>query len=291
MTRRGWLAATAAAVGARRLGAASGKVRVGVELYTVRSLLPKDADGTLAAVAGIGYRQVEGDRAQLVTLAPLIKKHGLTSPSAMIETALVTGNWSLWGTPAVEWNRALDSVHPVGAHYAVLGYLMPAERPKNADGRKRLADAMNAAGERCHKAGLQFAYHNHAFEFGGSPGERLIDILEERLDPKLVKLEVDVFWVSTTGNDSVEFIRRNSKRVELVHLKDKRAGSPVMYTESVKPDSFLEVGSGSIDFPAVLKAAASAGVKQYYVEQDVTAGNPLDSLRKSWNYLTNQGAV
>ncbi len=63
-----------------------------------------------------------------------------------------------------------------------------------------------------------------------------------------------------------------------------------MYTESVKPDSFLEVGSGSIDFPAVLKAAEAAGVKQYYVEQDATAGNPLDSLKKSWKYLKGLGA-
>ncbi len=287
------MTAAAAALGALRRGEAANAAPVGAQLYTVRNLMPKDADGTLKALADIGFRQVEGDRIGLVALQPLLKKHKLATPSCMIETPLVTGSWAMWKIAdpnikkAAEWDEALDSVKSLGAHWAVLAYLLPGERPKNADGFKKLADSMNDAGARCAKAGLQFAYHNHAFEFGGQPGQRLIDVLLERLDPKLVKLEVDVFWVSTTGNDPAEFIRRNAARVELVHLKDKKAGSPVHYGEDVKPESFVELGSGSIDIPAVLKAASAAGVKQYFIEQDATVvtGDPLASLRKSYGYL------
>jgi sugar phosphate isomerase/epimerase len=279
-----------ALLGLARQAKSAGAAPVGVELYTVRNLLPKDAEGTLRAISEIGYRQAEGDRATLLKLAPLLKKYNLTTPSVMLETPLVTGSWPMWkvaepGMKRVEWNEALDSVRSLGARYAVLAYLLPAERGKDPDAHKRFADSMNAAGERCRAAGLQFCYHNHAFEFGGRPGERVMDILLERFDPKLVAFEVDVFWVSSTGNDPAEFLKTVAGRVALVHLKDKRAGSPVLYSEDVKPETFVEVGSGSIDFPAVLKAAAAAGVKQYHVEQDETPGNPLASLRKSYDYL------
>jgi sugar phosphate isomerase/epimerase len=144
---------------------------------------------------------------------------------------------------------------------------------------------MNHAGELCRKAGLQFAYHNHAFEFGSIDGARPIDIFRERLDRSLVALEMDVFWVSVAGNDPLEMMRQWQGRVGLLHLKDKQKGTPVQYSETVAPAAFQEVGSGVLDFPAILKAAPAAGVKHYFVEQDQTAGDPLDSLRKSFDYI------
>jgi sugar phosphate isomerase/epimerase len=144
---------------------------------------------------------------------------------------------------------------------------------------------MNHTGELCKKAGMQFAYHNHAFEFGGKPGERPIDIFKERLDKKLVALEMDMFWVSVAGHDPLQMLQEWNGRVALLHLKDKEKGTPVQYTESVPKTAFKEVGSGSLDIPAILKAAPGLGVKHYFVEQDQTAGDPLDSLRKSFEYL------
>jgi sugar phosphate isomerase/epimerase len=98
-------------------------------------------------------------------------------------------------------------------------------------------------------------------------------------------LELDVFWASVAGHDPVELIKQHGDRIALVHLKDKAKDQPVQYNETVPPTAFKEVGRGSIDFPAVLRASTSAGVKHFFVEQDQTPGNPIDSLKISYDYL------
>lgn len=279
ITRRSLLLSAAAAATAR---AKSFQMPLGAELYTVRKLIPAEADATLKTIADIGYKEVECARADLALLAPICKKYGLKPVSSHIETPLITGAWK--NAKEISWGEALDSMKSAGVEYAVMAYVAPGDRG-TGDFYKQLADKMNAAAERCHKAGLKFGYHNHAFEFAGKPGERPIDTMLSRLDFKLVGLEVDVFWVSVAGNDPVAFLTQNKGRVPLLHLKDKIAGFPTQYSESVKPDTFQEVGSGSLDIPAILRTAASIGVKHYFVEQDQTSGNPVDSLRKSYEYL------
>nr|MDQ2901110.1 sugar phosphate isomerase/epimerase [Acidobacteriota bacterium] len=166
----------------------------------------------------------------------------------------------------------------------VLPYIRPEDRG-DLDFFRRLTDKMNRAGEQCHAAGLQFCYHNHAFEFQGEKDQRPIDIMIERLDLKNVGFEMDVFWVSVAGNDPVAMLRQLKGRVPLVHLKDEKRGAPVQYNEKVSKDTFQEVGHGSLDFPAILRAAEAAGVKHYFVEQDQTAGDPVASLKQSYDYL------
>ena len=102
----------------------------------------------------------------------------------------------------------------------------------------------------------------------------------------MVSLELDVFWVSVAGGDPAEMIQRLSGRVPLLHLKDKAQGTPVMYKESVPRTAFKEVGNGVLDWPKVLRAAAAANVAHYFVEQDQTPGDPVDSLRQSFSYLS-----
>jgi sugar phosphate isomerase/epimerase len=137
------------------------------------------------------------------------------------------------------------------------------------------------------KAGLQLCYHNHGFEFEALPdGKRPLDVLMSATQPDLVKLELDVFWVSVTGADPVALINQYKGRLALLHLKDKVKGTPVETQEGKVPrTSFAEVGSGVLDIPAILKAGAAAGVEHYFVEQDETPGDPIASLRKSFEYL------
>lgn len=283
MTRREWLAlaAVAAAHGQTR------KIPVGVQLYTVRTLMKKDPDATLGAIAEIGYGVVEGGRGELIGLQPLLKKHNLKTPSVMIDTPLVTGEWKPWGAKEVGWDQTIADLKALGAKYAVVPYLLPAERKDPA----KFVEQMNTAGERFASAGLTFCYHNHAFEFGGEAGKRPIDVMLSGFNPKTVFFELDVFWVSVAGQDPVKFLTSHGDRVKLVHLKDKMPGAPVQFNEAVKPPTFKEVGSGSLDFKAILNAAEKARVEHYMVEQDQTPGNPIDSLRKSWEYLKGLGAV
>jgi sugar phosphate isomerase/epimerase len=276
MNRRSWLGSAAAALGGARLAlAADANFRhaLGVQLYTVRNVWKGHEDEELRRIAGIGYTELEttGEN-NLDMMAPLLRKYNLKPVSSHLSDGAAI-------TP-----QNIDTAKKYGVQYLVYPYVPPNQRG-SADGYRKLADQMNEAGRKCNAAGLTFCYHNHAFEFGGKMGERPIDIFNERLDKKLVNFEVDVFWVSVAGGDPVAFLKEHSGRVPLLHLKDKAPGTPVQYNEDVKPTAFKEDGSGSLDFPAILKTAEAVGVKHYFVEQDQTPGDPIDSLKKSYDYL------
>jgi sugar phosphate isomerase/epimerase len=285
ISRRQWLA-TSLSLAAAPLLAGKTSRPIGVQLYTVRTILMNDSDRVLKAIADIGYTEIEGsNRADLIALVPKIKSLGMKPVSCHVETPLITGDWDKYkGMKQVPIDEAIESVKNAGVQYFTMAYIQPQARG-DLDFYRKTADSMNHVGELCHKAGLQFAYHNHAFEFGGEPGKRPIDVFKERWDKKLVALEMDVFWVSVAGHDPVEMLKEWKGRVALLHLKDKAKDTPVQYTESVPKTTFKEVGHGSLDFAAILKAAPAAGVKHYFVEQDQTPGDPLESLKQSFDYL------
>jgi sugar phosphate isomerase/epimerase len=283
-SRREMLACSASALASPLL--AAGNRTIGVQLYTVRSTINKDPANVIRTIAQIGYKEIEGaSRQDLHTVLPLIKQNGMTAVSCHVETPLVTGDWEHYTQfqKKATLEEAVADVKSMGCTYFVMPYINPNARPTMDFGRT--ADQMNHAGEMCRKAGLQFAYHNHAFEFAGNPGQRIIDTFRERLDKSLVALEMDIFWVSVAGNDPLQMLKDWSGRVALLHLKDMAQGTPHQFNESLPPQSFKEVGSGVVKIPAILRAAPAAGVKHYFVEQDQTPGDPTESLRKSFNYL------
>jgi sugar phosphate isomerase/epimerase len=283
-TRREWLWLMAAStLGGSALLHAQGTRPWGVQLYTVRNQLKTDPAGTLKAIAGIGYKEVELFGTDFDKIAPLAKEAGLTPVSTHIDGGLVLND-----TAEGILDSTFDGMAKQGIKYALMAYIMPNLRGKEAADYKKFGDRMNHVAASAKKAGLAFGYHNHAFEFGKlADGTRPIDTILETFDPSLVRFEVDVFWVSVTGNDPVEFINKLGKRVMLVHLKDKAKGTPVKFEENVEKEAFAEVGSGSIDFPAVIKAAQAVGVEHYFVEQDQSP-DPLASLKKSYEYLSRQ---
>jgi sugar phosphate isomerase/epimerase len=289
LTRREWLATAATAAAATTLTPllnAAMPRPLGVQLYTVRNILMKESDRVLKTIAEIGYTEVEGNRTDMIELIPKIRQYGLKPLSCHIETPLITQMWEQYpNLKQMKLEDAIDSAKKIGIEYFTLAYIAPGARGDGDDFYRRTADRMNVAGELCRKVGMHFAYHNHAYEFGGKPGMRPIDIFFERLDPKLVSIELDVFWLSIAGQDPVAALKKWKGRVALLHLKDKAKDAPQQFSETVPAGAFQEVGSGSLDFPAILKAAPAAGVKHYIVEQDQTPGDPLESLRKSYAYL------
>lgn len=289
LTRREWMTTAAAAVAATAaapiLRAAMPRP-LGAQLYTVRNIVMKEPDRVLKTIAEIGYTEVEGNRADLIELLPKIKQYGLKPVSCHIETPLITQAWDQYPQfKEMKLEDAIDSAKKVGVEYFTLAYISPGARGDGDDFYRRTADRMNVAGELCGKVGMRMAYHNHAYEFAGKAGMRPIDIFFDRLDPKLVTMELDVFWLSVASQDPVEALKKWKGRVALLHLKDKAKDAPHQFAENVPAGAFQEVGSGVLDFPAILKAAPAAGVKHYIVEQDQTPGDPLESLRKSFNYL------
>jgi len=261
--------------------AASGKQlrTVGVQLYTVRTVLPEKPAEILGAIESIGFEEVEATFAGLDKIWDALVATHLKPVSIHLDSTLVTKGAD------DEIARTLDQLRHRGFSFAVFPYLPPAERG-GLDVIKKLCDKLNHAGEKAKSAGLRFCYHNHAFEFEPMEGTTPFQVMMDHTDPKLVGLEMDVFWVSVAGHDPVETLSKLSGRVPLLHLKDKERGTPVMYKESVPKTAFKEVGHGVIEWPKVLAAASSAGVQHYFVEQDQTPGDPIESLRQSFAYIS-----
>ena len=277
-SRREMMAALAAA--GLALGAKKGKP-LGVQLYTIRSLVPTKARESIQALAQIGFKEVETLRAINNVVLPLCKEFGLKPVAGHFDLAMITAQPS-------GFQKAIDEAQAAGIKYIVIPYVPNGDRG-GPDVYKRMAKPINEAGTLCAKAGLQLCYHQHAFEFGEVQGQRPWDILLSETDPGTMALELDVFWVSVAGLDPAKLIRDLKGRAKLLHLKDKAPGVPKQYSEAVSPGAFREVGLGSLDFPAILKAAADMKVEHYFVEQDQTAGDPIESVRTSYRNLAKLG--
>jgi sugar phosphate isomerase/epimerase len=278
-SRRDFLQATSLVAALGASGRAAQLKTLGVQLYTVRSVLPQKPRDTLNAIRAIGYQEVEATYAGLDDLWPVLEASGLKPVSIHLDSKSVTQ-----GKPD-DLSPIFDQLQKRGFQYAVFPYLPEPERG-GIDVIQAIAEKLNRAGEKCRAAGMSFCYHNHAFEFATEKGATLFQVMLDHTDPKLVAFELDVFWVSVAGLDPAETIQKLAGRVPLLHLKDKAEGTAVMYKESVPPAAFKEVGSGVVDWPKVLRAAAAAKVAHYFVEQDQTPGDPVDSLRQSYGYLS-----
>lgn len=282
-SRRAFVAQSAAILTAARSAFAFESLRasnLGVQLYTVRNIIGKNPTAVLQAIQKIGYTEVEAIYATLNEIWPALKQTSLQPVSVHIDEAIFIKGGS-------ELDSALADVKQRGFQYAVVPYI-PVNERGGVDMFKRLAETLNQSGEKAQAHGLHLCYHNHAFEYKPLDGGKMgLEILMDNTQKGIVSLELDIFWASVAGHDPVELLKKYSGRVALLHLKDKaRDFTKAQYNENVPKDAFKEVGSGSIDIPAVLKAADTAGVQHYFVEQDQTPGDPLASLRKSYEYLS-----
>ncbi|MEO8200473.1 MAG: sugar phosphate isomerase/epimerase [Gemmatimonadota bacterium] len=241
--------------------------RVGVQLYTVRAEMERNLEDTLARVAEIGYKEVEfagyfGRSPEQVRST--LERLGLSSPSSHMAFEDLGEHWS----------RVLDTAKSIGHEYVVVAWT-PAEQRRTMDDWKRIADKFNHAGEQTKRAGLTFAYHNHDFEFTPIDGHLPFDLLMERTDPSLVKLEMDLYWITLAGGDPFFYFAKYPGRFPMVHVKDlKRGAKPPM----------VDVGAGNIDFKAIFTKHKEAGIEHYFVEHDEPA-SPFDSISASYRYL------
>ena len=273
ISRRALLAgaATAAVLPARTLKT------VGVQLYTVRSIIETDTLPTLKAIEQAGYREIEATWGNLDKIWPSLQQTKLKPVSLHLDTAMFVREQD-------KIQAAVDTAARKGFKFVVCPSVAPGDRG-GADVMKKLAATLNKAGEQAHKAGMTLAYHNHAFEFAKEGGKTLLDHLLENSDPKLVQLEMDVMWVTVAGADPAALLKQYKGRVPLLHLKDVLKTEPTRLDEGIARTSFAEVGNGRVDFVAVLGTATDNGAKHFFVEQDQTPGPPVDSLKTSIAHL------
>jgi len=288
MNRRTFLATTAAATAASMLkgplgwAATDHKIQnLGVQLYTVRDQMKADFDGTLAKVAAIGYKEVEF--AGYFDHSPKevrtsIDNHGLTSPSCHVQYDVLGED---------KWPEQIESAKIIGQSYIVCPWI-PEDLRKQPDIWKRAAETFNRAGEASKKAGVQFAYHNHWFEFLPVDGKLPYDQLLKECDPNLVKMELDLCWITVAGGDPVKYFNRYPGRFPLVHVKDIKKMPKISEAGSQSFGDSLQdmtsVGNGLIDWKRIFAQSDKAGIKYYIVEHDKPV-DPFDSITKSYEYL------
>jgi len=265
--------------------------RVGIQLYTVRDLMKQDFDGTIASVATLGYKEVEfagyfGKTPHEARAA--LDKNGLTSPSAhhpMEASPTATSK-----VPTLENNlqEIIDGAHIIGQKFLVCPYLDAKSR--TADGYKRLAESCNKVGEATKKAGIQFAYHNHSFEFEKVDGlDNLpLDYLLSNTDAKNVKVEMDLCWITVGGQDPIAYFNKYPGRFPLVHVKDwSKEGSDPGGNEGAVghpvTGHMTNVGSGTINWKNIFAHSSKAHIQHYFVEND--EAKSLDDPKASYDYL------
>jgi len=288
MNRRRFLetAATisAATLFSSRFGWAAGEHKInkiGVQLYTVRDLMKEDFDGTIAKVAQVGYKEVEfagyfGHTAEQVK--QILQKNGLTAPSTHVQYDELDEKFP----SVIEFSKT------VGMDYIICPWI-PEELRKSPDIWKQASDKFNKCGEQTKKAGIQFGYHNHWFEFLPTNGKLPYDELLKDCNPDLVKMEMDLCWAVAAGADPVKYFEKYPGRFPLVHVKDLKtkpkitSGGAQNYGDTV---DLTEVGSGIIDWKRIFAHAQQAGIKHYIVEHDHPK-QPIESITKSYQYLEN----
>jgi sugar phosphate isomerase/epimerase len=261
------------------------KKLIGLQLYTVRDAMAKDPAAALAKVAKLGFNSVEGATYTGTELfygmnakgfSSLLNQEGLIMPSAhyRLGEELVNGA-SQMGTILNDWKKAVDDAAAVGVKYMVCAYLSQAERG-NLEHYKTVAGMLDVAGQTCKQAGIQLCYHNHDFEFIQEDGKYPYETLLANTDPDLVKMEMDLYWITKAGQDPIALFNKYPGRFPLLHMKDM---------DKTPEKKFTEVGNGIIDFKKILAQSKKAGMKYFFVEQDVCPGDPFDSIAQSISYI------
>jgi len=242
--------------------------RVGVQLYSVRNEMMKDAKGTLLALSKLGYKEIESagsEKGNYYGLGPKEIKN-ICSDNGM---KVVSGHVQIND----HFQKSIEEAVETGQHYLICSSF--SNNDSTIENYKVQADRLNKAGEDCKKAGIQFGYHNHAGEFNQVGDTVLYDILLENTDPHTVIMEMDLGWVIASGNNPLAYFKKYPGRFPLWHLKDM----------NVVEKHSVEFGKGSLPIQELYENRKLSGMKHFFVEQEEYASTALESLSYDIEYL------
>jgi len=269
----------------RHAPAKPGGGRAGIQLYTVKDAMRADPAGTLKRLRHIGFQEVESagfGSSSAKQFRVLLDDAGVTCPSAHLQFDMDN------------LGRAFEDAHALGAQYAVSSILHSLVAGPGAtqdvfktgmslDEAKRTAALANRIGDSARRAGLQYAYHNHNFEFADQGAGAIgYDVLLKETDAQLVKFQVDCGWMVFAGRDPVEYFRKYPQRFAMIHVKDflPRANGETDMRGA-------ELGHGTVDYKPIFAAAGKAGLRHYFVEQEgpFARMSPLEAAQVDYDYL------
>ncbi len=234
---------------------------IGIQLYSLRDQLPKDIPGTLALIKSWGITELEGGGTYGLSqeaFDKLLKQNGLKVVSV--------------GADFNDLEKDIEKVIKNAKAFGVK-FVMCAWVPHNGD-NFTLADAdkainvFNTAGEQLAKEGLSLCYHAHGYEFGAYEKGTLFDYMADKINPKFANFEMDVYWIKQSGTNPMTFFNKYSSRIKMMHLKDRKPGTPDSSNGHADVETNVVVGSGDVGIADLIKAARKAGVKHYFIEDE-----------------------
>ena len=267
LTRRSFIAVSAALPWALQAHAAPSSTPVGLELYSVRDSLKQDPEGTVRAVAQMGYECVEfyapyfeWTEAQAKQMRKLMDDLGIRCYSTHNEENYFD---------AANISKARDLNKILGCRYMVMAYTEP---KGGMDGWKAIADKLNIAAEQLEPAGLKPGYHNHDAEWKPVEGVRPMETLAKNTKPS-VMLQLDVGTCVEAGSDPAAWIRSNPERIHSLHLKD--------WSHDPAKGYKVLFGEGDAQWRNIFTAAESIGGVEYYlIEQEGSRFSELETAKR-----------
>jgi sugar phosphate isomerase/epimerase len=258
---------------------------VGLQLYSIRDAMAEDVPGSLQKVSDLGYKYLEMagyadgmfygySPAEFKKMANDLGMEVLSSHTMVEAEGITLDNAKIMA----------DAHAELGVKYCVQPWVNEPDR--NIESYKKMIGDWNEVGKIMKETGIQFGYHNHNFEFLNIDGiVPYYDLFLTEMDPDLITMEIDLYWVTKAGQDPVEMFNKYPGRFQLFHLKD-------MYNETepyfdVVKDDISPVGAGLIDFKRVMAAKEKAGMKHFFVEDDNQGnGKPFEGIATSINNIT-----
>jgi sugar phosphate isomerase/epimerase len=238
--------------------------------------MAKDVPGTLRRVREFGFTEVEGGAPKDMTAAQfktLLDQAGLrcTSTGGSYES-LQQGT-----------EKAIADAKTLGAEYFMVAWI-PHKGELTAAQAQQAAKDFNSWGKAMHDSGIHFCYHIHGYEFLPGASGTLFDDIAANTEKGIADFEMDVFWVVRPGQNPVALLEKYPGRFPLMHLKDMRKGTATdVQTGAAPDDTNVVIGTGQLDFPAILKAAKTSGVRRYYIEDESLEA--ADHLPATLTYL------
>ncbi|MGF1484036.1 MAG: sugar phosphate isomerase/epimerase family protein [Opitutales bacterium] len=247
--------------------------QVALQLYTIRDFTktPEALAESLKKVAGIGYQAVQVSAVGPIENEALVKlcaDHGL---------ALCATHES--GQEILDNPQAVAAkLNALNCKYTAYPYPGGVDFSSEASVNE-LIGKLNAAGKVLHEAGCTLLYHNHQIEFRKLGGQIILEKIYAETDPKYLQGETDTYWIQYGGGSPVDWCTQLKNRQPVIHLKDYRINAE-------NGIEFAEVGAGVLPFEAIIAEAEAGGCEWFVVEQDRCPGDPFDSAKQSFDYIT-----
>lgn len=274
MNRRNFITTTSLALAGTGLSFNSmawGKPRnkVGLQLYSLRDIINANPKGVLEMVAAAGYKELETyGHADGKLFGLPVSEYGAMVKGLGMKT--ISGHYDI---KAVEngWEQICDQAKSIGQKYVVVPWL-DKKNYATLDALKATCETLNKGGEVAKKYNLRMGYHNHAFEFQKVEGQIMLDFMIAQLDPKLVGIELDLYWVVNAGFDPLDYFAKYPGRFEQWHVKDM---------DKTDRNKNADIGTGTIDFKKIFAAAKQSGMQHYFIEQETYPINSTESVKAS----------